>query len=145
MNDDITIAPAQPHDRSDIVQLWTLCGLVRNYNPPERDFDLARGRENSDILTLRVAGNLVGAVMVGHDGHRGWVYYLAVDPEHQRHGYGARLVQAAEAWLLDHQIRKCQLMVRDSNLGVMEFYDRMGYEKSPVVVMQRWLDGTEVN
>lgn len=145
MSDDIAIASAESHDRDDIVQLWTLCGLVRHYNPPERDFDFARGRENSDILTLRAGGELVGAVMVGHDGHRGWVYYLAVDPQHQRQGHGARLVAAAEQWLLDRHVRKCQLMVRKTNLGVVEFYDTLGYEKSPVVVMQRWLDGTEVN
>lgn len=145
MNDRIVIASAEPHDREQIVQLWTLCGLVRNYNPPERDFDFARGRESSDILTLRLGEKLVGAVMVGHDGHRGWVYYLAVDPGHQRQGHGARLVRAAENWLLDRHVRKCQLMVRDTNLDVVEFYDALGYEKSPVLVMQRWLDGTEVS
>lgn len=145
MSEAIVISPAHPHDRTDIVQLWMLCGLVRPYNPPEHDFDFARGRDGSDILVLRLSGEVIGAVMVGHDGHRGWIYYLAVDPGHQRQGHGERLVRAAEQWLLDRHVRKCQLMVRETNVDVVGFYDRLGYERSPVTVMQRWLDGTEVS
>jgi ribosomal protein S18 acetylase RimI-like enzyme len=118
---------------------------VRHYNPPERDHDFARGRDGSDILVLRSTDQVIGAVMVGHDGHGGWIYYLAVDPDHQRHGHGQRLVRAAEQWLVDRQVRKCQLMVRETNPGVVGFYDRLGYERSPVTVMQRWLDGTDVS
>ena len=139
------ITPAHPHDRESIVRLWTRCGLVRPYNPPEHDIDFARGRDGSDILVLRLADGVIGSVMVGHDGHRGWIYYLAVDPDHQRNGHGERLVRAAEQWLRERQVRKCQLMVRDTNIGVVGFYDRLGYERSPVTVMQRWLDGTEVS
>ena len=145
MQDAVMISPARPADRDEIVQLWSLCGLVRHYNPPEQDFDFARGRDNSDVLVLRLGGTPVGAVMVGHDGHRGWIYYLAVDPEHQRHGYGEQLMRAAEQWLVDRHVRKCQLMVRETNSGVVGFYDQLGYERSPVVVMQRWLDGTNIN
>jgi ribosomal protein S18 acetylase RimI-like enzyme len=141
----IAISPAQPHDRDDIVRLWNLCGLVRHYNPPDRDFDFARGRDGSDILVLRRDGEVIGAVMVGHDGHRGWIYYLAVNPDHQHNGYGGELVRAAEAWLIDRHVRKCQLMVRETNLDVVNFYERLGYERSPVTVMQRWLDGTEIS
>lgn len=144
-SESMVITQAQPHDAQDVVQLWTLCGLVRHYNPPEQDFHFARGRDGSDILVLRVDGEIVGAVMVGHDGHRGWIYYLAVNPEYQRRGFGEQLVRAAEQWLLDRHVRKCQLMVRDTNTGVVGFYDRLGYERSPVTVMQRWLDGTEVS
>lgn len=141
---EIMIAPAEARDRDAVVQLWSLCGLVRHYNPPEKDFEFARGRDHSDILTLRAEGRLAGAVMVGHDGHRGWIYYLAVDPEHQHRGYGSQLVKAAEQWLLDRHVRKCQLMVRETNEGVVDFYRGLGYENSPVLVMQRWLDGTNV-
>jgi ribosomal protein S18 acetylase RimI-like enzyme len=139
---DPIVAPAEPHERDAVVSLWTNCGLVRAYNPPERDFDLAQGKEGSDVLTLRLDDSIVGTVMVGHDGHRGWIYYLAVDPAFQRQGFGKQLVEAAERWLQQRHIRKCQLMVRESNAGVVGFYTGLGYDRSPVVVMQRWLDGT---
>lgn len=131
--------PAAESDREEVVALWRTCGLVVPHNPPNDDFDFALGQPGSDVLVARLAGRIVGAVMVGHDGHRGWVYYLAVDPQHQRQGIGARLISAAEIWLRDRGVRKIQLMVRPSNQGVLEFYQRIGYEPSPVVVMQRWL------
>lgn len=107
-------------------------------NPPEADVDLALGKPGSDILIARVGVSIVGAVMVGHDGHRGWLYYLAVDPGSQRQGVGAALVTAAEDWLRVRSIRKIQLMVRVSNLGVLDFYGRIGYQATPVTAMLRW-------
>ena len=134
-------APALRSDRAKVIALWQSCGLVVPHNPPGADFDLALGKPNWDILTIRECERVVGSVMVGHDGHRGWVYYLAFHPERQRQGLGAVLVAAAEDRLRQRGIRKIQLMVRDSNQGVLDFYLRVGYEPSPVVVMQRWLEG----
>ena len=85
---------------------------------------------------------MIGSVMVGHDGHRGWVYYLAADPVQRRAGIGRALMRAAEDWLKARGVRKLELMVRSSNSAVLEFYGRIGYETEPVVVMSRWLDGT---
>jgi ribosomal protein S18 acetylase RimI-like enzyme len=136
----LSIAPAVPGDREAVVALWRACGLVVPHNPPDADFERALGRPGSDVLVARGGDGIAGTVMVGHDGHRGWVYYLAVDPARQRRGIGASLVGAAEAWLRERQIRKLQLMVRETNQGVLAFYERIGYEPSPVVVMQRWLD-----
>jgi hypothetical protein len=121
--------------------LWRACGLVVPHNPPDADFERALGQPGSDILVMRDGDDIAGTVMVGHDGHRGWVYYLAVEPGRQRQGLGAALIRAAEAWLRERQIRKIQLMVRETNRGVVAFYERIGYEPAPVVVMQRWLDG----
>lgn len=136
----VEVQPATATDRDAIVALWRSCGLVVPHNPPEGDFQQALGKPNSDILVAHDGDLITGAVMVGHDGHRGWLYYLAVDPGSQRQGVGGALVTAAENWLRDRGIRKVQLMVRETNGGVLEFYRRIGYGQAPVTVMQRWLD-----
>lgn len=83
--------------------------------------------------------SLAGTAMVGHDGHRGWVYYLAVSPARRGDGVGRALMTAAEEWLRSHGIPKVQLMVRSTNAGVVAFYDRLGYENADVVVLGKWL------
>jgi ribosomal protein S18 acetylase RimI-like enzyme len=140
-NSEPVVEAARPSDRDVVTSLWAACGLVKSYNPPDADFDMALGKPGSDILVLRAEGEIVGSAMVGHDGHRGWMYYLAVHPDHQHHGHGERLVRACEEWVRERGMRKLQLMVRETNAGVIGFYDRIGYERSPVTVMQRRLDG----
>lgn len=123
--------------------LWWACGLVTSYNDPHADFRFARAGAGSEVLIAADAGGrVVGSVMVGHDGHRGWLYYVAANPSVRARGIGRALVGSAEAWLRKRGVRKAQLMVRRSNAGVVSFYDRLGFEESDVVVMQRWLDGT---
>jgi ribosomal protein S18 acetylase RimI-like enzyme len=133
------IGSARETDETEVVALWRACGLVVPYNDPAADFRLARGKANSDVLAGTEAGTIVAAVMAGHDGHRGWIYYLAVAPERRGHGLGRAIVRAAEAWLTAHGIAKLQLMVRKSNAPVLKFYERLGFEPSEVAVMQRWL------
>lgn len=82
---------------------------------------------------------LQGTVMVGHDGHRGWVYYLAVADAQRRKGLGRRLMQASEAWLTARGVPKLNLMVRNTNGPVLAFYESLGYEDGEVVVMGRFL------
>jgi len=136
----LVIEAASAGDVEETVALWERCGLVVPHNPPRNDFMFALGKPGSDVLVGRAEGRIVASVMVGHDGHRGWIYYLAVDPAHQRMGHGERLVREAEEWLIARGVRKLQLMVRESNRGVLEFYHRIGFEQGPVVVMQRWLE-----
>jgi ribosomal protein S18 acetylase RimI-like enzyme len=140
MTDSMACTQATQEDRDAVIDLWTRCGLTVPHNPPAGDFEMAIGKPGSDILVTRQDDRTVGTVMVGHDGHRGWIYYLAVDPEYRHQGLGERLVRAAEAWLQDRGVRKIQLMVRSSNHGVLDFYRAIGFEQSDVVVMQRWLD-----
>lgn len=77
---------------------------------------------------------------LGHDGHRGWVYYLAVDERHRSTGLGRRLISAAETWLQDKGAVKVQLMVRAGNTAVLGFYDNLGYEDADVQVFSKWLN-----
>ena len=82
---------------------------------------------------------LQGSVMVGDDGHRGWVYYLSVQPHLQKSGLGQKLMTAAENWLRARGCRKIELMVRTSNAAVTSFYEAIGYGQEPVTVLSRWL------
>jgi ribosomal protein S18 acetylase RimI-like enzyme len=121
--------------------LWADAGLIRPWNDPEADFGRALNGPTSAVLGVKQDGELIGTVMVGNDGHRGWVYYLAVAPTHQRVGLGAQLMSAAEEWLRKSGAVKVQLMVRSENEAALGFYDRVGYETSDVKVLSRWLDG----
>jgi ribosomal protein S18 acetylase RimI-like enzyme len=136
----LTLRAARAEDEAAVIALWRACGLVVSWNDPFADFRRALGRGNSDILIAAdSAGMIAGAVMVGHDGHRGWIYYLAVDPDRRRQGIGRKLVEAAQTWLRDRDIPKLQLMIRESNTDVLRFYERIGFENTPRVIMQKWL------
>jgi ribosomal protein S18 acetylase RimI-like enzyme len=125
-------------DRAGVVALWQACGLTRPWNDPQRDFDLAAGGEASAVLIVG-DGAVVGSIMVGFDGHRGWVYYLAVDPNHRRYGLGRALMEAAEVWLAARGCPKVQLMVRDGNDEVAAFYAALGFERQRVATFGRFL------
>jgi ribosomal protein S18 acetylase RimI-like enzyme len=124
----------------DAVSLWHEVGLTRPWNDPGADLTRAMSGPASTVLaTCDGEGRLVGTVMVGHDGHRAWVYYLAVRPDRQRTGAGRELMDAAEAWARSRGIPKIQLMVRRGNEEATGFYRGLGYEDADVVVLARWL------
>jgi ribosomal protein S18 acetylase RimI-like enzyme len=76
---------------------------------------------------------------LGHDGHRGWVYYLAVARAFRRLGVGTMLMRSAEQWCRERSVPKLQLMVRSESVEMAHFYGALGYEKSDVVVLAKWL------
>jgi ribosomal protein S18 acetylase RimI-like enzyme len=88
-NDMVTIRSATANDETAIVALWQACNLVTSYNDPAHDFRFASGKENSDVLVAVNDGRIIGSVMVGHDGHRGWMYYVAADPRNRKRGLGS--------------------------------------------------------
>ena len=138
----VLVRGATTADQAAVVALWHSCGLVVSYNDPFGDFQLARGKENSDVLVARTAHQeIVASVMVGHDGHRGWLYYVAVAPDYQGEGIGRLIVEAGEKWLAERGIAKVQLLVRGTNTAVVSFYERIGFETAPRTVMQKWLAG----
>ena len=123
-----------------MVALWQAAGLTRPWNDPGDDFDLAMSNPTSSILLARHGLALVGSVMVGFDGHRGWVYYLACDPEQRGKGIGRALMAAAEAWLRARDCPKIQLMVRIDNSTAKGFYAAIGYTEQDVITIGRRLD-----
>jgi ribosomal protein S18 acetylase RimI-like enzyme len=136
----LMIRSAALADEQDVVGLWRACDLVVSYNDPAVDFRFAKAGSCSDVLVAEDdAGRIVGSVMVGHDGHRGWLYYVASDPRSRGRGFGRRMVQAAEEWLRQRGVVKAQLLVRETNTKVVSFYERLGFETAPRVVMSKWL------
>ncbi|CBS86870.1 GNAT family acetyltransferase [Azospirillum lipoferum] len=139
MTDPVTVRPCRAEDRDAVVALWTACGLVVPWNDPAADFALALSKENSTVLALCLGNRIVATAMVGQDGHRGWIYYLAVDPAHRGNGLGRRMVVEAENWLAATGMPKVQLLVRSTNERVLAFYEHLGYVKPPSTLMQKWL------
>ena len=115
------IVSATPDDAADVIALWQACDLTRPWNDPQSDFDRALASAQSTILVLREGSGIIGSVMVGDDGPRGWVYYLAVHPDEQRGGMGRALMEAAEAWLRERGCSKFQFMVRTSNATALGY------------------------
>ena len=139
----LTIAPIGDGDVADVIALWQRCGLTRPWNDPASDIARARKGENAAMLVGRDDSGIVASVLVGHDGHRGWVYYVAVDPDCRHKGYGRVIMDAAEDWLRPRGIEKLQLMVRPDNSQVQAFYQSLGYLKQERIIYAKWLDGRE--
>lgn len=147
------ISEAGLADEAETVALWHACALTRPWNNPEADFKRALATPTATVLVLRlpgdavagdsVAGDLVaGSVMAGFDGHRGWIYYLAVAPAHRRAGHAAAMLAAARRWLARQGCPKVELMVRAGNDEAAALYRKLGWEKQPVDVYGIW---TETN
>lgn len=131
-----------PADLADeAVALWRATGLTRPWNDPYADLTRALAGPTSTVLGAQdVEGCLRGTAMVGHDGHRGWVYYLAVHPDVRGGGLGRQLMQASERWLQQRGVPKVQLMVRTANTAVIAFYQSLNYEVGEVVVLGKFLN-----
>ena len=135
----LAIRPYREEDRDALVALWEGCDLLRPWNDPDLDIALARDSANAEIFVGELSGRLVAACQVGHDGHRGWLYYLATEPVLQGRGFGQQMVRQCEAWLGERDVPKVQLMIRQENLAARRFYQRIGYEPNSCCLMQRWL------
>jgi ribosomal protein S18 acetylase RimI-like enzyme len=136
----LTVRSAVAEDEQAVVALWRASELVAPYNDPVVDFRFAKAGPSSDVLVAVDAdGAIAGSVMVGHDGHRGWLYYVAARPASRSTGVGRQMVQAAEDWLRQRGVWKAQLLVRDTNTRVVGFYEHLGFEVSPRVVMSKVL------
>ena len=129
-----------PADQNDLVELWSVCGLLRPWNDPLEDIHLCVTAPSSELVVADSAGRLIGSAMLGHDGHRGWVYYLAVHPNWQRNGIGRSLMSYAEGWMDQRQVPKIQAMIRADNLPVRGFYKRLGYQDDDVQVVEKFLN-----
>lgn len=128
-------------DTGAVVRLWQACGLIRAWNDPYKDISFARQGRESTVLVCERNGAIVATVMTGHDGHRGMLYYVAVEPSLQRQGLGKEAVKAAEAWLAQHGVWKVNLLVRAENEAVRGFYEALGYGVNPVLCMTRKIAG----
>ncbi|MGI9280023.1 MAG: GNAT family acetyltransferase [Endozoicomonas sp.] len=137
------IRPFEINDETAVIQLWKECGLTVPWNDPQLDIQrkLAVGRDLFLVGTLE--NKVIASAMGGYEGHRGWVNYLAVDPEVQNHGFGARLMEHLESLLIAKGCPKINLQVRSSNVGVIEFYQSLGYGVDDTVSLGKRLIADE--
>lgn len=115
-------------DTDAVVALWQACGLTRPWNDPYKDIARKMTDRNGAFWVVANSDGLIASVMVGYDGHRGTINYLAVTPEAQAQGVGGELMRRAETYLTDLGCPKVSFCVRKDNLPVLSFYDRLGYE-----------------
>lgn len=139
MHDPLQIRPFRHDDEPAVTALWLACGLTRPQNDPARDIARKLAMQPDGFLVAERAGRVLGSVMVGYDGTRGWLHLLGTHPDAQRQGIGRALVQAAERWLIARGGAKLNLQVRQDNTAVIAFYERLGYGVDAVVGMGRRL------
>lgn len=134
------IRPFVPDDTAAVVALWKAAGLTRSWNDPHRDIErkLAMG-DDLFLVAVDPDGVLVGSVMAGYDGHRGWVNYLAVHPRRRTEGWGRSLMEDAERRLLAAGCPKLNLQVRSDNPSAVDFYRHIGYTQDDVVSLGKRL------
>ena len=135
----MVISPLLPTQFDAAIQLWHEAGLTRPWNDPAQDLRRAIADPAAAVLAGIEAESLLAIAMVGYDGHRGWVYYLAVKPNARGRGHGRAMMQACERWLVERGVPKLNVMVRDDNVAARGFYTSLGYKLSDVVVLSRAL------
>jgi len=133
------VRPIADADIPAVVALWQAAGVTRPWNDPLHDLAFARRGPHSTVLVALEGPAVVATAMVGEDGHRGWVYYVAADPGRRGRGLGRAMMAAAEAWLVARGVAKLNLLVRGDNRAVIGFYEGLGYRDAGVVCLQKVL------
>jgi ribosomal protein S18 acetylase RimI-like enzyme len=134
------IRPFERTDESAVIDLWRRCDLVRPQNDPTKDIRRKLHVQSQMFLIAELEHTIVGTVMAGYEGHRGWINYLAVSPELRRQGIGAALMREAERLLRIEGCAKMNLQVRLTNPEVIEFYRQIGFAVDDVVSMGKRLE-----
>jgi len=129
-----------PQDRDQVIELWRKCDLVVPWNDPAKDIE-RKLKVDPELFIVGVINNvIVATAMGGYEGHRGWVNYLAVDPEYQGQGLGRKMMEELERELKDMGCPKINLQVRNSNQGAIKFYQNIGYRIDDVVSLGKRLE-----
>ncbi len=127
------------NDTDAVVALWERCGVTRPWNDPRLDIARKLTVQPELFLVAERDGMIVGTVMAGFDGHRGWVNYLAVEPERQGAGLGRELMTTVERSLEALGCPKLSLQVRAENETALGFYRALGYQPDAVVSLGKRL------
>jgi ribosomal protein S18 acetylase RimI-like enzyme len=130
----------RPQDEDQVVALWHRCGLLRPWNDPRKDIATKLEHQAELFLVGVLENEVVAVVMAGYEGHRGWINYLAVAPEHQHAGYGQAIMEHAEGLLWELGCPKVSVQIRRENAEVVAFYSRLGYREDDVISMGKRLD-----
>jgi ribosomal protein S18 acetylase RimI-like enzyme len=135
----VIIRPFAEEDRHQVVRLWRRCGLVVSWNDPFADID-RKLQVDPELFAVGLKGTeLVACAMGGYDGHRGSIFYLAVDPDHQGQGYGRKIVEHLATMLMRRGCPKLNILVRSENEQVVEFYRRLGFSSEDILCLGKRL------
>jgi len=129
----LEIATYKPRFQDAVVDLWGKCNLITPQNDPVEDIEKKTSFQPELFFVGLLEGEVIGSIMVGYEGHRGWINYMAVNPEYQRQGYGRKLVQKAIDELKRIGCLKINLQVRRSNTSVIDFYINLGFIEDDVI------------
>jgi ribosomal protein S18 acetylase RimI-like enzyme len=135
----LPIRAYRPADEAAVIALWQAVGLTRPWNDPKRDIARKLTVQPEMFFVIEDGGAVVATAMVGYDGHRGWVNYLAVAESHRRRGLARQLMAEAERALTERGCPKLSLQIRATNSAVIAFYAALGYAQDDVVSMGRRL------
>jgi ribosomal protein S18 acetylase RimI-like enzyme len=134
------LRPFNTSDMAAVIALWLQCNLIRPANNPEKDIH-RKLKVDPELFLVGVWNDqVIATVMIGYEGHRGWLNYVAVSPSHRRKGLGRILIEEAERTLAQRNCPKVNLQVLPNNAGAIEFYRRLGYVIDNVVSMGRRLE-----
>ena len=136
MKKEIIIRKFDPADKAEVIKIWELCRLIVPGNNPEKDIELKTEFQPDLFFVAELDGIITGTVMTGYDGHRGWLNYLGVHPDHRGSGFGRKLVEFSIQKLKELGCPKLNLQVRNSNSGVIDFYSKLGFQHHDVTGMQ---------
>jgi len=136
---NLVIRSYQESDKNKVIQLWKECSLVVPWNDPERDIIRKQTVQSKLFLVGLINDEIIATAMAGYDGHRGWVYYLAVMPKYQKYGFGKQMMNSAEDYLIKIGCPKINIMVRDTNLDVINFYEAVGYKTEAITTLGKRL------
>lgn len=135
----MVIRPYHEDDEGQVIELWRQCGLTRPWNDPAKDIQRKLEIQPDMFLVGIIDDDVIGSVMAGYEGHRGWIYYLAVAPHAQHQGYGKRLMEHAEGLLREVNCPKINLLIRTDNVDAIEFYRGLDYSMDAVTAMGKRL------
>jgi ribosomal protein S18 acetylase RimI-like enzyme len=141
----VIVRPFVAANEAAVIALWERCGLTRPWNDPRKDIRRKLAVRPDLFLVGALNGVVVASVMAGYEGHRGWINYLAVAPEHQGKGFGRAMMAEAEHRLREAGCPKINLQVRSANTTVVEFYQRLGYTVDDVVSLGKRLEHDEAD
>lgn len=126
-------------DQEEVITLWKKCNLVRPNSDPKKDI-LRKSKVNPELFLVgTLEDRVVATVMGGYEGHRGWANYLAVDPHHQKRGFGKKIMSSLEEMLVAKGCPKLNLQVRRDNQTALNFYSKTGFKNDDVISLGKRL------
>jgi ribosomal protein S18 acetylase RimI-like enzyme len=131
---DFSIRPFAEADRTAVKALWRTA-FAEFPDDPDANIDFCLRTGHGALFVGCLNGQLIGTILAGHDGHRGWIYHVAIHPDQRGQGYGRRLVAHAEAFLSRLGVPKLNLQIRSNNSAVQSFYEKLGYAAEPRIQM----------